>query len=277
MLWLLILFALVQVALPLALFLVRNRLMFLPSATPTAEDRISEFRGLDAKVVKIKRPDGRSLDAYDAQPIGAVPSGPVVLFFHGNAGNIANRAGLVAWMVKITGARVILASYSGYGGNEGSPSEAAVYEDSIAAYDWLRSQGVSGNRIVIFGESIGGAPASFVASEREAAGLVLQCSFSSLTSMALRTYPWLPLCALFTLGSMPVAERVANLRIPVLVAHGKADQIVPFSEGQRIHAAAGARGELYHLDGANHNDFFERAGEAYLRHLRQRFSEWTRP
>lgn len=266
--------AAVEIVLPLLLWLARDRLIFFPDPDPPAEAGLPYF-GAAVRVVRVVRPDGRRLAAYDARPAGAAEGGPVVLFLHGNAGNLANRASLLGDFVRGTGCRLLAPDWSGYGGNEGSPSEEEVVADGLAAYDHLRAEGVEAGRIVLYGESLGGAVALAVAAERPCAGVVAQSSFSSLSSMALRIYPWLPLTALLARGSFPSADRARGLTVPLLVAHGTRDSIVPFAEGRALAEAAGARGELLPVEGADHNDFLSVAGEAYLRGLGDRFRRWT--
>ena len=268
--------AAIEVGLPLVLWFARDRLMFFPYADPPAAAALGGFgAGVGARVVEVVRPDGRRLAAYDARPAGTPDGGPVVLFLHGNAGNLAMRAGILGDFVRGTGCRVLAIDWSGFGGNEGSPSEDEVVADALAAIDHLRAAGVPAERLVLYGESIGGAVALAAAAQRPCAGVVAQSSFSSLSSMALRVYPWLPLTALLAQGSFPSAERARALGVPLLVAHGTRDTIVPFAEGEALHRAAGPRGELLPIEGADHNDFLAVAGDAYLRALAERFRAWT--
>ncbi len=269
----------IEIAVPLLLVLARNKLMFFPSSSPAPVEGLPWLeRATIANLVRIPHPEGRELAAYDARPRPHPADGdaepPVVVFFHGNAGNIAHRADLLAWFVEGTGARVILFDYSGYGGNEGSPSEDACHADGLAVLDWLQEQGIPPGRVVLYGESIGGAVALGVAAERGCAGIVVQSSFASLSSMALRTYPFFPLGALLVRGSFPGTERIAGLRCPVLVTHGAADRMIPISEGRKLHAAA-PDAEFVQVTGAGHNDFFEVAGRKHLEDLGRRFREWT--
>jgi len=274
---LLLLFLAVEMGLPLLLALGRNRLIFLPSAEPGPEAGLAYFpAAVEARVVRIRRPDGRLLAAYDARLSGAdQASAPVVLFAHGNAGNLFYRAPLLAFFVRHTGARTLLFDYSGYGGNAGRPSEEEVYRDGLAAYDHLVAEGVAPGRIVLYGESLGAAVALEVASRRPVAGVVLQSSFASLSSMARRLYPWLPLGPLLVRGAFPNAERLRRLEMPALVVHGTEDEIIPFAEGRSLHAAAPAGADFLPIDGAGHNDLFEVGGEEYLRALGDRFRAWV--
>ncbi len=272
---LLVALVVVEVLFPAVLALARNRLLFYPWATPAPETGLPALAHVDGRLVRVRRADGRALAAYDVRPAGFdTEAGPVVLFLHGNAGNIALRAETLAWFAEGTGARVLLLEWSGFGGNDGSPSEEELAEDARAAFDHLVAEGVAPSRIVLYGESIGSAAATRLATEREVAGVVAQSGFSSLSSMALRAYPWLPLGALFVTGSFPSARHAAALRVPLLVVHGTADTIVPFEEGRRLHEAVPGS-ELLKVPGADHNDLFEVGGRAYLAELGERFRAWA--
>ena len=276
---LILLILLVEIALPIILVIFRNHLIFFPSRDPLPAAGLSWVQEPSRiRIVSVIRPDGRALAAYDAVPRGWDPArGPVVLFFHGNAGNIALRAPILEAFAHGTGARVLLPDYSGYGGNEGRPSEDEVYRDGLAAYDHLiREEGVSPAQVVVYGESLGGAVAVEVAGRRQCAGVVLQSAFSSLSSMSLRVYPWVPLGSFLVRGRFPNSRKIETLASPVLIAHGKTDSIIPFSEGQKLHEAAPPGTELLVVDGAGHNDFFEIAGRPYLETLRDRFHTWVR-
>ena len=273
--------ALAQIGLPLLLFGMRNRLIFLPSALPSPEEGLTRLRGrAHVELVEVPRPDGRTLAAYDARPLRKeteeeTEEAPVVLFLHGNGGNIGGRSTLLEDFVVGSGLRTLMLEYSGYGGTSGSPSESVVYEDGVAAFDWLVRQGIGAERIVLYGESLGAAVALGVAERRGCAGVVAQSAFSSLSSMALELYPWLPLVGLLARGSFPSDRRAGKLRAPLLVVHGAADRIVPPSQGRKLHAAAPPGTALRIVEGAGHNDFFSVAGPAYLEELGGILRAWS--
>lgn len=273
--WLLTALVLVEVVMPLAMVLGRNRLLFFPFDDPAPETRMDAFRGMDAKVVRVARSDGRKLAAYDVAPMRLPADAPVVLFLHGNAGNIGGRAEVAAYFASLAHVRVLMLDYSGYGGNDGSPTEDEINADSLAAFDHLVAAGVPASRICLYGESIGGAPALYVATQRPAAGVAVQSTLSSLPSVALKKFPWMPLAALLVRGSFPSAERIATLDMPVLVVHGRRDMIVPFGEGERLAAAAKPHAEFLVIDAADHNDLLDVAGDEYLRGLGERFRKWA--
>ena len=265
--------AAVQMVLPVLLLSFKNSLLFFPSANPAESQGLPALAGLDAKLFVAKRPDGRALTGFDARPQGGSDE-PVLLYFHGNGGNAAQRAPLLRSIVESTKLRVVLASYSGYGTNSGSPSEADLYLDALAFHDALTQQGVDAARIVLYGESIGGAPALYAATERPCAGVILQSTLSSLSSMAGNVYPWLPLAPYLTRGLFPNAERVAALKAPTLIVHGRRDGVVPFSEAEELRSAAPSA-DLLAIPNAGHNDVFEAAGPAYFSEIAHRVRSWT--
>jgi len=263
-----------EIVLPLLLLVGCNSLLFFPMKSPAAEAGLGAFDKIDGRVVRVVRPDGRKLAAYDVAPRGRAADAPVVLFFHGNAGNIATRADLAAWFARTADVRLLMPDYSGYGGNEGSPSESEIYVDALAAYDHLVADGVDPSRIVVFGESIGGGPALHVATNRRVAGVALQSTLSSLSSMAWRMYWWLPLAPVLVGGRFDNVGRIARVEAPVLIVHGTDDSIIPIAEGERL-AAAQPKAEFLRVADADHNDLFDVAGDAYLRGLGERFRRWT--
>jgi fermentation-respiration switch protein FrsA (DUF1100 family) len=272
---LLVVLVAVEVVVPVLLLIGCNSILFHPGAT-RPESGLLTIEKDGGRLVRVARPDGRRLAAYDVAPPGLPPDAPVVLYLHGNAGDIAGRAWTAARFARVAQVRLLMPDWSGFGGNEGSPSETELNTDALAAYDHLFADGVPAARIVVYGESIGGAPALFVAKERPVAGVAVQSTFSSLSSMALRVYPWMPLGALLVAGSFPNTDRIAALDVPVLVVHGRNDAIVPFAEGERLFAAAKPGAEFLPVEGADHNDLFDVAGDDYLRGLGERFRKWTR-
>lgn len=262
-----------QVVLPLILLRNRDRLVYFPAQRPTAAQGLAEIDGVEATLVEVRRPDGRGLSGYDVRPPG-VPDAPVLVVYHGNAGNAALRAPWLAEFAQATGLRVVLASYSGYGGNAGRPNEADLYADALAFYDHVVASGVEPRQVVLYGESIGTAAALHVARHRTVSGVIAQSPFASLASMARRAYPWLPLASLLARGRYANDALAAGLEVPLRVVHGTADRIVPFAEGQRLHAAAPGS-TLQAIEGAGHNDLFEVGGQAYAEEVGRVVRAWT--
>ena len=194
-----------------------------------------------------------------------------LLWCHGNAGNIINRLENLVELYK-HGLSVFLFDYRGYGRSQGRPTEEGLYLDALAAYAYLsESQRVAPERLVIFGRSLGGAVAAEVASQRPAAGLVLESAFPSVEALAKHHYFGLPvhwlLGARFTL-----VDRLPRISVPILVIHGDRDEIVPLELGQQVFDAARGPKAFYLVQGAGHNDLYQVGGTPYFQRLR-RFAE----
>ncbi len=220
--------------------------------------------GLDYRDVRLRTADGETLHGWW---IPAARSDlPVLLFFHGNAGNrehrLHNLAGLHA-----AGISVLIFDYRGYGGSTGRPSEAGLIRDGEAAFDWLRAE-VGDRPIVIFGRSLGGAVAARVALSRPPAGLILESTFTRAPDMAGRVLP-LPGVRYLVRSRFDALAAVQTLRMPLLLIHGERDEIVPFAMGRRLLEAAVALDKTFHaVPGAHHNNTYVAAGPAYWQWLR---------
>ena len=190
-----------------------------------------------------------------------------ILCFHGNAGNISHRIDRMTFFHD-RGLDVFMIDYRGYGRSDGRPSEEGLYRDGRAAYEYLReSRGISPDRIVIFGKSLGGAVAADLATRVEAGGLILESTFTSIKDMARLAVPVLPV-HLLVRTRFDSLEKVPEIRIPILVVHGKQDSIVPFEHGQRLYDAAQGTKELLPIPRADHNDVLFKGGSIYRDGLR---------
>ena len=166
----------------------------------------------------------------------------------GNAGNIAGRVD-VALALAARGVDVLAYDYRGYGRSEGRPSEAGVYLDAEAAYD-----SAGDLPIVCFGESLGGAVSIHLASVRPCAGVAVVSTWTTLRDVARSHYG--PLAALVG-DRFDSLARIGTLSVPVFVAHGDRDEVVPFALGERLFAAAREPKRFLRVAGAHHNDVFE--------------------
>jgi pimeloyl-ACP methyl ester carboxylesterase len=216
--------------------------------------------------VWLRSADGVNLNAWhvctDAPRVGTL------LFFHGNGGNLSHRAGHVEGMAA-QGLDVLLLDYRGYGKSGGVPSERCLYADAEAAYAWLVGErGVSPEEIVLFGESLGAAVATEMATRHDAAALVIESGFTSVREVGKMAYPFLPGFAFDRLGHRyDSLGKLPGIRVPVLVVHGGSDEIIPVEMGRRLFAAANPPKHWMQIEGAGHNDLPEVGGERYLRAL----------
>jgi len=216
--------------------------------------------GLAFTDMTIPTEDGERLHAWWI-PTRATPARAHVLFFHGNAGNISHRLAHAA-ALSAASLDVLLVDYRGYGRSTGRPSEEGLYRDARASLAALKSGGaVDPSRVLLMGESLGGAVALHLALESPPRGCVLQSTFTSLRDVGREHYP----AALSALAgdAYPSLRRIASLRAPLLVIHGDADEIVPLAHGRALFAAAPEPKRLLVVPGAGHNDLVERMGAAY--------------
>lgn len=199
---------------------------------------------------------------YAAQPVGTA----VVLWCHGNAGNMTHRLGNLQALYRL-GLSVFLFDYRGYGRSQGRPSEDGLYADAVGAYDYLvRVRRVTPERMVVFGRSLGAAVAGALAAQRPAAGLLLESCFPSIEAVARHHYMGLPLHWLLG-AAFRLEERLPQLSLPKLFVHGDRDDIIPITLGQRTYAAAKPPKEFYIVRGADHNDVPSVGGKAYFSKL----------
>lgn len=201
---------------------------------------------------------------------GARPTAPVVLFLHGNAGNVSHRLDKLAILHGLD-VSVLLVDYRGYGKSSGEPDEAGLYRDASVAYDDLVRRGYRGDRIVLYGESLGGTVATDLATRREVAGLVLDSTPTSILAVARHHYPILPV-GLFLAARYDALSRIERVNAPILFLHSTEDEIVPFSMGEEMMAAARAPNTLVRLRGG-HNDGFLVSVRVYQQALRDYFEQ----
>ena len=196
--------------------------------------------------------DGLELTAWFAEASATREDGMTVLVAPGNAGNRSHRVPLADALTD-AGFDVLLVDYRGYGGNPGSPSEAGLALDIRAAYDAVLHSGVPAERLLLFGESLGGAVVTGLATQVPAAGLVLRSPFVDLASVAADAYPFLPVRWLLK-DQLPVLEPIRDVGIPVAVVYGTADSIVDPAQSRRVAEAAPNTVAVVAVEGADHND-----------------------
>jgi uncharacterized protein len=226
-----------------------------------------------ARDVQIMTSDGLQLGAWYI-PARRQADTFTVLVANGNAGDRSLRAPL-AQALGNQGFGVLLFDYRGYGGNPGSPSEEGLARDGRAARQFLIDEGVPGNRLLYYGESLGAAVVAELSTEHPPAGLVLRSPFTDLASVGQIHYPFLPIGALLR-DRFPVAEYVARVTVPITVVYGTEDSIVPPEESRR--SVAGARGpiRLVAVEGADHNDPALLNGDALMQAVMELANEINR-
>ncbi|MBA2769987.1 MAG: alpha/beta fold hydrolase [Sporichthyaceae bacterium] len=205
-----------------------------------------------AREVVLETDDGLSLNAWYL-PAEHADRGMGVLVANGNAGDRSARAPL-AEALSARGLTVLLFDYRGYGENPGSPSEQGLARDARAAYRFLVEEvGIGPERLVYFGESLGAAVVTELATERPPAGLVLRSPFVDLASVGHSHYPFLPVRALLR-DRYPLAEQLAAVSAPVTVVYGSEDSVVPAEQSRAVAKAAPTLHDVVEVAGADHND-----------------------
>lgn len=223
--------------------------------------------GWDYDDLTLAASDGVNINAWF---VPAPDARGVVLFCHGNAGNIGHRLDSIR-IFRDLGLSVLIFDYRGFGRSEGRPSEAGTYLDVRAAWDFLvEEKGVEPGRIIIFGRSLGGAVAGYLAAqlgrEKAPGALILESTFTSLPDMAARLYPFLPVRWLAKY-SYNTLGRLGDIHAPVLVVHSPDDEIIPYAHGQALYAAAPEPKMFLEISGG-HNAGFLTSGARYVEGLR---------
>jgi hypothetical protein len=237
-----------------------RRFVFYPMRYPHGD---WDARPAGAEDCRLTTSDGLRLHAWW---LSAGPDAPVLLWLHGNAGNISHRAENQRLLAR-SGMSSLLVDYRGYGRSEGKPTEQGIYLDAEAAYDYLtRQRGVPPEHIVAFGQSMGAAAAVHLALVRPVRGLILESPFASARAMARHIMPLLPVWP-FVRTRMDNVGRIRSVRVPVLVLHGDRDEVVPFEQGMQVFEAAPEPKRFYRIEGAGHNDTWVVGGDDYFRTL----------
>jgi uncharacterized protein len=181
-------------------------------------------------------------------------SDKTLIYCHGNGGNLSHRGGSMLKLRKLLDTSVFIIGYPGYGKSQGSPTEAGCYEAATASYDWLtQTQNRDPKRMIIFGASLGGGVAVELASRKPHGAVVLIKTFTSLPDVAQSKFPWLPVHWLMR-NRMPSVDRIRSVDGPVFIAHGDADQVVPFALGEQLFAAASEPKMFVRLPGQDHDE-----------------------
>ena len=201
---------------------------------------------------------GDTLLGWYAPP--STEDAPVLVFLHGNRGALARVAAKTAvWRAPIG---IFAATYRGYEGNPGHPSEAGLYADGRAVLDWLAETGVPAKRILLYGESLGTGVATQLATEQPVRAVILEAPFTSITDIAAARYPWIP-CRWLLRDRFDSLSKVGRIKAPMLILHGGADRTVPVEHARKL-ALAAPKARLVIVRDANHLNVHEQGGTSPL-------------
>ena len=194
-----------------------------------------------------------------------------LLWCHGNAGNISDRLDLMKLLHDKVGVNIFIFDYRGYGNSQGRPTEDGTYRDAHGAMDYLRARpDIEGDKIVVFGQSLGGAIAVDLACRNKCLGLILESTFTSLVDifeMPPKAFP----------VKYDSYSKIKRVKVPLLVLHGDHDDVVPFESGYTLYKAANEPKKFCAIEGALHNDTYIVGGEAYFAAINEFISGLSTP
>jgi len=229
------------------LYFVQRTMIYFPDRS-----KPSPIEG--AQVVSVITKDNQKIESWYFSP--ADPQKPTIIYFHGNAGNYAQRIYKAIHYIK-AGYGVLLAEYRGYGGNDGDINEEGLYLDARAQINWLiNEKTLSEEDVVIYGESIGSGIAVQMATEYKASALILETPFSSLYEIAASRYFFLPVKLLLRDKYMNI-DKIKSVNMPLLILHGRKDNVIPFSSAEKLYERADQPKKLIDFEQGNHNNLYE--------------------
>lgn len=203
----------------------------------------------------------------------------VVLWMHGNAGNIADRLDQVVDMKRTLRVSSFMFDYRGYGNSEGNPTESGLYEDAGAALAWLTgTRGVDPRDIILYGHSLGTAVAVDLALGQGAdtGGIMLESPFTSAADMARRMYLGLPVHWIMSV-KLDNIRRIGDVKMPIFIIHGVRDTVIPFGMGEKVFDAAPEPKSFLPIENGDHSDCYIVGGEAYWGAWKELLEQVQRP
>ena len=218
------------------LYFTQHKMVFLPGKNlAMTPDEI----GLQYEDLYIQSGNKEKINAwyFPCRDSIEIPDKKVVLFCHGNAGNISHRLETVEYILSL-GANIMLFDYRGFGKSEGSPGEEEVYQDALVCYNWLiNEKEFSPEQIIVFGRSLGGAVAVDLASKVTCGGVIVESSFTSAKAMAKEMFSIFPINLILTYKLNSI-DKIGHIKYPVLVTHSTDDDIIPYKMGEELFNAA---------------------------------------
>lgn len=254
----------------LVLVLTQCSLVYYPNMPSRDLVTTPEAIGLAYKNIELTTEDGINLHSWY---IPAEENAPVILFFHGNAGNVSHRLDSIRLFNQL-GYAVFIFDYRGFGKSSGKPSEKGTYLDAQAALQYLTQQRqLPLEKIVYFGRSLGAAVASYLAVTHPPKALVLESTFTSAPDMAAKLFPIFPMRWL-TRFSYSNIKHIKNIHCPVLIVHSPDDEIIPYDMGKKLFEAANEPKVFLQIHGG-HNEGFITSRQIYNQGLNNFLTKYS--
>ncbi|MFB6230757.1 MAG: alpha/beta hydrolase [Salinibacter sp.] len=256
-------------------FAFQDQLLFQPSGRLLATP---DDAGMSYETVHLDTDDGETLHGWwipapdvSRETSPGVSAEHTLLFFHGNAGNISGRLESVQQFHQL-GLNVLIVDYRGYGQSTGSPSEEGIYRDAAACWRYLTAtKGLAPQEIIVFGRSMGGGAATWLATRKQPGAVILESVFTNVPDVGAHHYSFLPVRTLAT-NQFDNESRVPEIDAPKLFIHSRDDRVVPFELGRRVYEAAAEPKQFLEIEGG-HNDGFLVSADEYLRTIDDFLSE----
>lgn len=243
----------------------------------TNVDIRSRSKVIDHEEITYQTKDGVTISAWYVPHVSPVPVEEaekpkgVVLFCHGNAGNISQRIDTFNIFRQLELSTFIF-DYRGYGKSAGTPGEKGTYRDADGAWNYLvKDMKVKPGEIIVFGRSLGGGIASYLAQKYPLRALIIESSFTSITDLASGSYRWGPLKLMIRFKYNTIG-RLKDIHCPVLIVHSPDDRLIPFDHGQALYEAANPPRKFLRITGDHLNGFLK-SGSLYVEGLREFISE----
>ena len=244
---LLILSLVIYLAVCAALFFAQDSLLFKP------DHQVADKNAMFPEAIEYRIPvnDTLSLQAWFRPP--SHKDAITVVMLHGNAGNLSTRKRHID-NFRDAERGFLIFSWRGYGNNPGKPSEAGLYADAQAVLNWLNQKGIPDTQIILYGESLGSGVAVEMATQRELKGLILGAPYTSITEMAKRDYPWMPIDLLLK-HPFDSLSKLPDISEPLAILHSRDDPVIPFELGQKLAKHANEPKAFYRFTDRGHTGF----------------------
>jgi fermentation-respiration switch protein FrsA (DUF1100 family) len=250
-------------ALCLYLFFMQSKLIFYPHIPSRELTSKPADIGLEYESVSITTSDQVTLHGWF---VPASAEKGVLLFFHGNAGNISHRLDSLKIFHDLDLSTLII-DYRGYGRSQGSISEHGTYLDAEAAWKFLTEEkNIPPAKITVFGRSLGAAIAAYNAAKHPPGALILESAFTSVPDMAAKLYPLFPV-RLLSRYQYNTMKSIQSVNCPILIIHSQDDEIIPFENGLQLYEKARQPKQMLKIKGG-HNDGFLVSGDRYTEGIR---------
>ena len=226
------------------IYINQRKLLYLPSENNYLDDPINftynEFFIEVDKDVKIKSwLIEKDLKKYKT-----------ILFLHGNAGNLFNRSYKLNRLNELN-LNVLIISWRSFSGNSGKPNETNLYGDAKKAVKWLNERGVETKNIILYGESLGTGVAVEIGQTNKFNSIILESPYTSMIKAAKIYYPYLPVKFLLK-DKYDSEKKIKNIKTPILIMHGKKDNIVPFHMGKKLFETANEPKKFLQIEEDDH-------------------------